>query len=154
MSQISKYCIHDFKKLIPNHFNDNPQINNSELCAESHQSFDFEEEKKDYFIQTTSRHNFPKNWEFFVTYRLKSSGKSTHFLGIRRISPAYSSRVEPFVSWLYSDEQKKDAKKRRKKKMRKKDAEKRCGKKTWKKTQKRKHKSVAKIDANIRLGLG
>ena len=69
-----------FEILIPNHFNDNPQSNNSELCAESHQSFDFEEEKKDYSIQTTSRHNFPKNWEFFVTYRLKSSGKSTHFL--------------------------------------------------------------------------
>ena len=54
-----------FEIVIPNHFNDNPQNSNSDLCAESHQSFDFDEEKKKFSIQTTSRHNFPKNWEFF-----------------------------------------------------------------------------------------
>ena len=68
-----------FEIVIPNHFNDNPQNSNSDLCAESHQSFDFDEEKKNFSIQTTSRHNFPKNWEFFVTYMLKSTEMSLLF---------------------------------------------------------------------------
>ena len=52
------------------------------------------------------------------------------FLGVRRMSPAYSSRVETFVDPLYSDERKKDAKKRRKKDANKKQTRKKIEKKT------------------------
>ena len=49
------------------------------------------------------------------------------------MSPAYSSRVEPFVDPLYSDERKKDAKK----KTQKKDAKNRREKKDVKKDRKK-----------------
>ena len=95
-----------------------------------------------------SRLKNPKNSAIFL-FQKRVCHKWRHpFLGVRRMSPAYSSRVEHLCPTFTQMSEKKTRKKDAKKKTWKKDAKKRHGKRRRKKTRKKDvKKDVKKKDA-------